>query len=113
MRKFKIMISQPMRGKSEEQIRSERAQIVKKIEEKGYEIVDTIFAKESPEDCNNAIWYLAKSIDVISKVDAVMFMDGWQNARGCKIEHEICLQYGRTIMYEHELYIGVKNECKC
>ena len=103
MRKFKIMISQPMRGKSEEQIRSERAQRVKKIEEKGNEVVDTIFA----------IWYLAKSIDAISKVDAVMFMDGWQNARGCKIEHEICLQYGRTIMYEHELYIGAKNERKC
>lgn len=80
------MISQPMRNKTEEQIRSERAKLAKK---------------------------LAKSIDAISKVDAVIFMNGWQNARGCEIEHKICQQYGKLIMYEHELYIGVKNECKC
>lgn len=113
MEKAKIMISQPMRNKTEEQIKSERAKLVKKLEEKGHEVVDTIFTKEPPKNCDSAIWYLAKSIDTISKVDAVIFMNGWQNARGCEIEHKICQQYGKPIMYEHELYIGVKNECKC
>lgn len=100
---MKVMISQPMNGKTEVQIRKEREKIAKELEERGYEIVDTIFAEETPKDCDSAIWYLAKSIDAISKVDAVMFMNGWQNARGCKIEHEICKQYGKLTMYEYEI----------
>lgn len=100
---MKIMISQPMRGKTEKQIRKERQKVVEKLESKGWEIVDTIFAEESPKDCDTALYYLARSIDAISRVDAVMFMNGWTEARGCKIEHEICQQYGKLIMYEYEL----------
>lgn len=100
---MKIMISQPMRGRTEKQIRKERENIIKELEKRGYEIVDTIFTEEAPKDCDTAIWYLAKSIDAIGKVDAVMFMNGWQDARGCKIEHEICKQYGKDIIYEYEL----------
>lgn len=100
---MKIMISQPMKGKTEKQIREERAKIVDKLERLCWEVVDTIFAEEAPKDCDTAIWYLAKSIDAISKVDAVMFMNGWQDARGCKIEHEICKQYGKETIYEYEI----------
>ena len=100
---MKIMISQPMNGKSEEQIRKERKEIVNKLERLGWEVVDTIFAEETPKKSNIAIWYLAKSIDSISKVDAVLFMNGWQNARGCKIEHEICTQYNVATTYEYEV----------
>lgn len=100
---MKAMISQPMNGKTEEQIRNERVKIVDKLQRFGWEVVDTIFAEEAPKNSNTALFYLAKSIDAISKVDAVMFMNGWQDARGCKIEHEICKQYNVPTMYEYEL----------
>lgn len=100
---MKIMISQPMNGKTEEQIRKEREKIVSKLEKMCWEVVDTIFAEESPKDCDTALYYLSKSIEAIGKVDAVMFMNGWQKARGCKIEHEICQQYGKDTMYEYEI----------
>lgn len=100
---MKIMISQPMNGKTEEQIRKEREEIVSKLEKMCWEVVDTIFAEESPKDCDTALYYLSKSIEAIGKVDAVMFMNGWQKARGCKIEHEICQQYGKDTMYEYEI----------
>ena len=100
---MKAMISQPMNGKTEEQIRKERKAVVDKLQNLGWEVVDTIFAEEAPKDCDTAIWYLAKSINAISKVDAVMFMNGWQDARGCKIEHDICKQYEKPTMYEYEL----------
>lgn len=96
---MKIMISQPMNGKSEEQIREERENIIKKIQENGDEYIDTIFADETPKDCDVALFYLAKSIDAISKVDIVYFMKGWENARGCKIENKICQEYGKPTMY--------------
>lgn len=100
---MKVMISQAMNGKTEEQIRNEREKIVNKLENLGWEVVDTIFAQETPKNCDTALYYLSKSIGAIGKVDAVMFMNGWQNARGCKIEHEICQQYEKPIMYEYEI----------
>lgn len=100
---MKVMISQPMNGKTTEQIQAERKQLVEKLERLGWEVADTIFAEESPKDCDTALYYLSKSIEAIGKVDAVMFMNGWQKARGCKIEHEICQQYGKDTMYEYEI----------
>ena len=94
---MKIMISQPMNGKTEEQIIKERVDLVKELEEKGHEVVDTVFAEEPPKDCDTAIYYLAKSIETIGKVDAVVFMKGWENARGCKIENQVALAYGKFI----------------
>lgn len=96
---MKIMISQPMKGKTTEQIRIEREELVKKLTEEGYEVVDTIFTEEAPKDCDTAIYYLAKSIEAIGKIDGVVFMPEWENARGCKIEHQVATSYGKFIMY--------------
>ena len=97
---MKIMISQPMKGKTNEQIREERAELVKRLEEKGLEVVDTVF-EEAPADENVAIYMLSQSIRYIGKVDAVYFMKGWEKARGCKIEHNVAVEYGKQIFYEN------------
>ena len=98
---MKIMISQPMRDKTEQQIRDERETIVKGMKEEGIEIIDTIFTEEAPKDCDTAIYFLAKSIEAIGKVDAVYFMRGWEKARGCKIEHQVAVEYGKKLFYEN------------
>ena len=95
---MKIMISQPMRGKTNEQIRQEREELVKKLEMQGHKVVDTIFTEEMPIECDMAMYLLAKSIEVMSKVDAVIFMRGWKDARGCKIEHQVAVDYGKFVM---------------
>lgn len=43
---MKAMLSQPMAGKSEEEIKATRKQAIKVLEEKGYEIVNTLFTDE-------------------------------------------------------------------
>lgn len=95
---MKIMISQPMRGKTEEQIRAEREQVVKQLESEGHEVVDTIFADTTPEG-DAALYYLAKSIEAMSKVDAVVFMPGWNLTRGCAIEHQVAQLYGKYVKF--------------
>lgn len=92
---MKIMISQPMRGKTEKQIKEERAELVRKLEKEGHEVLDTVF--EDFDENASPIYYLARSIEFLDKADAVVFMKGWENARGCKIEHEIALRYGKYI----------------
>lgn len=92
---MKIMISQPMRGKTEKEIKDEREELVKKLQEEGHEVLETVF---EDFDCYvSPIAYLARSIEFLDKADAVVFMKGWENARGCKIEHEVAQKYGKYI----------------
>lgn len=95
---MKIMISQPMRGKTNEQIREERAEIVKQLEKEGHEVVDTVFDL-APKGVDEAIYFLSKSIEFIGKVDGLVFMPGWNAARGCIIEHQVATAYGKFIKY--------------
>ena len=112
---MKIMISQPMRGKTNEQIRQEREELVKELESQGHEVIDTVF-EEAPNNEDVAIYMLSQSIRYIGKVDAVVFMQGWENARGCKIENKICQDYGRQTIYniyeEGEKNSGTRHERK-
>lgn len=95
---MKIMISQPMRGKTNKQIREERAELVKRLQEEGHEVVDTVFEK-APADEDIAIYMLSQSIRYIGKVDGLVFMPGWEKARGCKIEHQVAVEYGKQVFY--------------
>lgn len=95
---MKIMISQPMRGKTTEQIREERAELVKRLQDEGKEVIDTVF-ENAPADEDRAIYMLSQSIRYIGKVDALYFMKGWEKARGCKIEHEVAVEYGKQVFY--------------
>lgn len=96
---MKVMISQPMNGKTEEQIRQEREELIKKIQEDGDTYVDTIFKDNVPEGYDIPIYYLAKSIETIAYVDKIIFMNGWDKARGCIIEHEVATSYDKIISY--------------
>lgn len=100
---MKVMISQPMKDRTEKQIIDERKKVVDKLESLGWEVVDTLFKDVPEKKCNVPLYYLGKSIDAISKVDAVLFMNGWEEARGCRIEHAVCVQFSIPIMYEYEL----------
>lgn len=89
-----LMISQPMKGKTQEQINEERNALIKDLMSKGHVVTDTVFTEQPPKTDNVAIWYLAKSINAMSGVDGVVFMRGWENARGCRIEHDVAVAYG-------------------
>ncbi len=91
---MRVMISQPMKGLSAEEIRERRATVVAKLEDEGHEVVDTVFTDTPPENGNQALWCLRKALQVMSTVDAVYFMEGWEKARGCRIEYEACILYG-------------------
>ena len=98
---MKVMISQPMRGKTNEQIREEKERLVKELETKGDIVLDTVF-EEAPKNVDEAVWFLAKSIEYLANADTVIFMPGWNRARGCKIEHEIAVEYGKEVIYINE-----------
>lgn len=77
---------------------------------KGYEVVNTLFTDEWYSDAqmkqrgveNIPLCFLAKSLENMSLCHAAFFCEGWENARGCKIEHEAAVAYGLDIIYENE-----------
>ena len=95
---MKVMISQPMKGRTEEQIKKERKRIVDKFNKMHIEVINTLFTEEAPEDYNMAVYYLAKSIDAMRNIDALYMCDGWREARGCRIEHQVAKEYGIKIL---------------
>lgn len=106
--KMKAMLSQPMNGKTEEEIVATRERAIAALESKGYEIVNTLFTDEWYSDAkckergvaNIPLMFLARSITSMSRCHAAYFCKGWQNARGCRIEHAVAEAYGLTILYE-------------
>ena len=98
----KIFISQPMTGKTTEEIEDKRHHIIDKLRENEcVEIIDSFF-KDAPHD-TKPLWYLGESIKLMSEADIVFFCNGWQTARGCQIEHDCALEYGIDTMYEEDL----------
>lgn len=91
---MKVMISQPMRGKSDRQIKEERENIIKMIQDEENEYVDTVL---DISENKSPIYYLGKSIELMADVDAVIFMEGWQSTRGCIIEYNVAKMYGKYI----------------
>ena len=98
----KIFISQPMNGKTTEEIEDKRHHIIDKLRENEcVEIIDSFF-KDAPHDIK-PLWYLGESIKLMSEADIVFFCNGWQTAKGCQIEHDCALEFGIDTMYEEDL----------
>ncbi len=90
----KIMISQPMRGKTNEQIKKERKCLIDAIEASAGKYLDTIF--DNVKD-GTPLHYLSKSIEYLDEADVIWFMPGWEKSRGCRIEFECAKEYGKNI----------------
>lgn len=91
------MISQPMQGKSNNEIEAERAELVSILEEQGYDVLDTVLT-EADVKKDDPICYLAKSLELLAEADILVCMKGWEEARGCRIEHLVAEEYGKEIM---------------
>ena len=85
--------------KTDEEILKERQMAIEKARNalsEDVEVIDSFF-QSAPVDAK-PLWFLGKSLELLSTADIAYFADGWENARGCKIEHECAIQYGIKII---------------
>ena len=97
--RMKIFISQPMSDKTDEQIKSER-ESVKELLSMQYgevEIIDSFF-ESAPHDAK-PLWFLGKSLELLSGADIAYFCADWEKYRGCKMEHDACIEYGIPVKH--------------
>lgn len=100
-----LFISIPMNGRSSEDIIADQKAIVAKAEEIVGEKVqmiesclDITVVANREEIKHDPVWYLGRSIQLLATADYIYFADGWENARGCKLEHTIAKEYGVEII---------------
>ena len=99
---IKLFVSQPMNGKTDEEILEERNRLINEVRRvyDNVEVIDSFF-QDSPHDAR-PLWFLGKSLELLSTADLAVFANGWSEARGCIIEHECCLKYGIEIFNEDQ-----------
>lgn len=103
---MKIIISQVMRGLTDERIKEAREEIIRSIKEDLFpneevEIVDNYF-EDYPDSTvkNKPVWYLGKSIQKLSDADAIVIESNKAlEARGCKLEYDVANAYGIPIYF--------------
>lgn len=97
----KVFLSQPMRGFTDEEIRTRRDNDIKQLYEyfgEPIELIDTIFEQNATAK-HIPVEYLARSIAEMANADYVAMSYGFEQARGCLIEHKIAEEYGISIIY--------------
>ena len=91
----KLFISQPMADKTDEEILAERQRAAAKFED--VEVIDSFF-EDAPNDAQ-PLWYLGESVKKMAEADIVCFCKGWDKYRGCRIEYQCAVNYGKEIAF--------------
>lgn len=97
---MRLFISQPMKDKTDEEIKKVREEAIacvkQKFPDENVEVIDSFF--EGAPVGAKPLWFLSKSLELLSTADVAYFCKGWQDARGCKIERNCAEAYGISIL---------------
>ena len=100
----KLFISQPMNGKSEEEILAVRKNAIESAKvmfNEDVEVIESYFEDYNPDKGCVPLKYLAKSLELLADVDVAYFARGWEQARGCRIENQCAIEYGIEIVEDY------------
>ena len=93
---MKVFISQPMKGKTESEIKAQRAEIESYARHKygqDIEIIDSYFEDYNPTNGCIPLKYLAKSIELLADADVAISSRDYKHGRGCFIEYCCAFDY--------------------
>lgn len=93
-----VFIAQPMRDRSYEELMAERRQVVRILLEKfgPVNVLDTLFSHKVGQ--GRPLEYLGEGIKYLSEAELAVFVPGWEEARGCRVERLCCEEYGIEIL---------------
>lgn len=104
----KVFLSVPMKGRKREDIEktiSKMKALTKLyLDTEDLEFINTEVKEQPLEESNQRIWYLGKSIQLLSKCDILVTClsetNVWlyDNYPGCKIELEVGKSYGMSVL---------------
>ena len=104
---MKVFISQPMSDKTDDEILNKRFELtektIKKFKTNNKEVSFIHSFLEFIPRKNANLYFLAKSLELLSDADVAVFAKDWEKYRGCIIERLCCEEYGIKVIDETEL----------
>ena len=94
---MKVFISQPMKGRTAKEILEERDAVIEYLKQRygNISIIDSFLdISEPPEVKTIPVFYLGKSIQLLSDADLCVVVVNVSDNNGCQIEMEVCKRYG-------------------
>lgn len=102
---MKVMISLPMNGRKNEEIKERMKELKEKFAKLHIDVIDSFLTDEIENSYHPGVYYLGRTLtQFMHNVDAVYFDDGWFEARGCRIENAVCQEYGIKILTSDFLF---------
>ena len=89
----KVFISQPMRDLSDEDIQRVRSEALVYAQHYLNDEVREIPSYFEENKSMSPVECLGASIKLMGMADLVVFAQGWEEARGCRIEHMVAIEY--------------------
>ena len=100
----RLFISQPMKGKTDSEILKVRHKALASAkknfsEDEDVEVIDSFFQNALADA--RPLWFLGKSLELLSTADVAYFAKGWQDARGCRVENTCAIEYGIDVIEDY------------
>lgn len=105
--KYKVFISQPMAGRTLDEVLEERMQIINILNglstcmmamDVEIEIIESFEANRFNAN-TKPLEGLGGSIQKMQDADIVVFAPGWEQSKGCKVEHLCATEYGLSLIH--------------
>lgn len=94
---MKIYISIPITGHDIEEVEASCIYASGVIQAKGHTPVSPLDV--SPDPDATYAEHMGNDIEALLCCDAVLFLDGWRTSKGCRLEHEAAIIYGKVAFY--------------
>jgi hypothetical protein len=95
---MKVYISLPITGHDIEEVEARCIFAKSVLKKKGHTPVSPLDVSDNP----NASYaeHMGRDISALLDCDAVVFLDGWEESKGCALEHAAAKIYNKLITYE-------------
>ena len=95
---MKVYISLPITGHDIEEVEASCIYASGVIQAKGHTPVSPLDV--SPDPDATYAEHMGNDIETLLCCDAVVFLDGWRESKGCRLEHAAAKIYNKLITYE-------------
>lgn len=104
---MKIFISLPITGHHVQDRMAYVQNIKNRIHHSYPDYVEILSPFDIPDyhDGESWGWYMARTIDLLSKCDTICICHGYMTSQGCQVEMEYAKSQGINIIYEDDLVI--------
>ena len=95
---MRVFISLPAKDWSREKLQSERNQILRGVpayfdipEDK---VLEVPMIEPQQLTGQHPVYYLGINLQMMCQADVVVFHPEWKTSRACRLEHDVCNEYG-------------------